>query len=73
MICADDASGNARLAGMEKDLHMKGHDYNTSLTIFFISYAGAEPFTNLLLKRITPRVFFTSVVLLWGESCMRCH
>lgn len=46
---------------------MKGHDYNIALTIFFISYAGAEPFTNLILKKITPRVFFTSVVFIWGE------
>lgn len=29
--------GNARLAGMEPDLNMKGHDYNNSLTIFFVS------------------------------------
>lgn len=39
-------AGNARLAGMEKDLDMSGHDYNVALTIFFVSYAGAEPFTN---------------------------
>jgi MFS family permease len=79
---------------MEKDLKMKGHDYNVgsccplshgpmgcekmqetdkvlALTIFFVSYAGAEPFTNLVLKRITPRVFFTSVVIVWG-FCMLC-
>lgn len=47
---------------------MKGHDYNVALTVFFVSYAGAEPFTNLLLKRLSPRIFFTSVVLLWGKS-----
>lgn len=29
--------GNARLAGLETDLHMVGHDYNNSLTIFFVS------------------------------------
>lgn len=28
--------GNARLAGMEDDLGMAGHDYNNSLTIFFV-------------------------------------
>merc|ERR1712230_161401 len=50
--------GNARLAGMEEDLDMGGHDYNNALTIFFISYALAEPITNVLLKRLTPRVFF---------------
>jgi MFS family permease len=31
-----------------------------------ISYALAEPVTNVLLKRLTPRVFFTAIILLWG-------
>lgn len=45
---------------------MKGHDYNNALTIFFVSYAGAEPVTNVLLKRLTPRVFFTGIIIMWG-------
>lgn len=60
------STGNARLAGMEDDLGMGGHDYNNTLTIFFISYALAEPITNVLLKRLTPRIFFTGIILLWG-------
>jgi MFS family permease len=55
---------------MEQDLNMKGHDYNMSLTIFFISYALAEPVTNVLLKRFTPRVFFTGIILVWGLCAM---
>lgn len=51
---------------MEADLDMAGHDYNNALTIFFVSYALAEPITNVLLKRYTPRVFFTVIILLWG-------
>jgi len=51
---------------MEESLNMTGHDYNNTLTIFFISYALAEPVTNVLLKRMTPRVFFTAIILLWG-------
>lgn len=59
--------GNARLAGMEEDIGMTGsHDYNNTLTIFFVSYALAEPVTNILLKRFTPRIFFTAIILLWG-------
>lgn len=61
--------GNARLAGLEEDLGMEGHDYNNTLTIFFISYALAEPATNVLLKRLTPRVFFTAIIVSWG-ICM---
>ncbi|KAK1534850.1 major facilitator superfamily transporter [Colletotrichum costaricense] len=58
--------GNARLAGMEDDLKMSGTDYNMSLTIFFISYAVFEPATNALLKRLTPRIFFTGIIIVWG-------
>jgi hypothetical protein len=29
--------GNARLAGFEKDLALKGYDYNTVLSVFYIS------------------------------------
>jgi MFS family permease len=58
--------GNARLAGMESDLNMSGTDYNLSLTIFFISYAVFEPLTNALLKRLTPRIFFTIIIVVWG-------
>ena len=41
-----------------------------NLTRFqFISYALAEPATNVLLKRMTPRVFFTLIIITWG-ICM---
>lgn len=43
-----------------------GMQYNISLTIFFISYAIFEPLTNALLKRLTPRIFFTAIVFSWG-------
>ncbi|KIW30858.1 uncharacterized protein PV07_02551 [Cladophialophora immunda] len=58
--------GNARLAGLEDDLGMKGHDYNNALTVFFVSYAIAEAMTNVLLKRLTPRIFFMGIMVLWG-------
>ncbi|KAF2017964.1 MFS general substrate transporter [Aaosphaeria arxii CBS 175.79] len=58
--------GNARVAHMEKAIGMTGRDYNDALTIFFISYAGAEPLTNIVLKRYSPRWFFTGIILAWG-------
>lgn len=58
--------GNARLVDMEEDLGMVKGDYNMALTIFFISYAVFEPLTNALLKRLTPRIFFTAIIVAWG-------
>lgn len=61
--------GNAKVAvpvKMETSLKMHGRDYNNALTIFFVSYAAAEPLTNIVLKRYTPRYFFTGIIILWG-------
>jgi MFS family permease len=58
--------GNARVAKIEVTLHMKPRDYLNALTIFFISYAGFEPLTNIAIKRFSPRVFFTAIILAWG-------
>lgn len=45
---------------------MDGSKYNMALSIFFISYAAFEPTTNALLKSVTPRIFFTAIVVIWG-------
>lgn len=45
---------------------MVSGDYNMALTIFFISYAIFEPLTNMALKRLTPRIFFTAIIVIWG-------
>jgi MFS family permease len=51
---------------MEEDLNMSRTDYNMTLSVFFIGYAVFEPFANALLKLMTPRVFFTLIILFWG-------
>lgn len=38
MVLPANDLGNARLAGLERDLKLKGYDYNSLLSIFFISY-----------------------------------
>lgn len=68
--------GNARLEGMEKDLHLTPGNYFASLSIFFVSYALAEPLTNVLLRRFRPSIFIPGIMILWG-ICMTsmglCH
>jgi len=44
------AIGNAKIAGLEKDLHMQGYDFNIALTIFYVFYIAADIPSNLALK-----------------------
>ncbi|KAG2001981.1 high-affinity nicotinic acid transporter [Coprinopsis cinerea AmutBmut pab1-1] len=45
------AIGNARVAGLEKDLGMSGSDFNKALTVFYIFYTASDIPSNLILKR----------------------
>ncbi|KAI1849164.1 hypothetical protein JX265_012798 [Neoarthrinium moseri] len=59
--------GNARLAGLEKDLGMTGtYDYNTLLSIFYISYIVFEIPSNLACKWIGPGWFIPFLSLCFG-------
>ncbi|KAL8293321.1 hypothetical protein RQP46_000022 [Phenoliferia psychrophenolica] len=55
--------GNARLNGLEKDLNMKGFDYNIALTA---SYCLFEVPANLMLKKLRPSIWLASITLVWG-------
>ena len=56
MFCFLDRAnvGNARLAGMERDLGMSGSDYNILLTAFYVAYIVFELPSNLLCKVVGP-------------------
>ena len=45
---------------------MSNGQYNAALSLFFVSYAGFEPITNILLKRLKPSIFIPAIMLLWG-------
>jgi len=44
-------TGNAKIEGLTKDLHMTGDQYNIALSIFFIPYILAEVPSNMILER----------------------
>ncbi|GKU11407.1 unnamed protein product, partial [Fusarium langsethiae] len=58
--------GNARLAGLEEDLGMKGSDYNLVLSVFYISYIIFEIPANLLCKYMGPGWFIPLTSLGFG-------
>ncbi|XWX00450.1 hypothetical protein V2A60_008470 [Cordyceps javanica] len=59
--------GNARVAGMEKDLSLSSDQYQWLLTIFYIFYIIAEPLT-LMYKAVSPRKWVPLLVLGWGAA-----
>ncbi|KAI1436534.1 MFS transporter [Xylaria sp. CBS 124048] len=72
LFCFIDRSniGNARLAGLEKDLGLKGYDYNTVLSIFYISYIIFEIPSNLACKWMGPGWFLPAITLGFGISSL---
>ncbi|ODQ55156.1 MFS general substrate transporter [Saitoella complicata NRRL Y-17804] len=58
--------GNARIAGMETDLDLKGYRFNIALTVFYVFYVVVEIPSNLILKRVGPKLYLPGLVGLFG-------
>lgn len=58
--------GNARLLGLEEDLHMDGNDFNVALFMFFIPYILLEVPCNLAMKKVKPSVWLSGLILGFG-------
>lgn len=58
--------GNARLANLEEDLNMHGLQYNVSLAVFFPFYVLAEIPSNLMMKRTSPSIWLSFIMVWWA-------
>jgi sugar phosphate permease len=58
--------GNARIAGLQKDLHMTDQQYQICLTVLYVPYIAAELPANLLLRKIGPKTLMPTLLTLWG-------
>ncbi|CAL1713318.1 unnamed protein product [Somion occarium] len=58
--------GNARVAGLQADLHLTDHQYQVAVTVTFVPYIAAELPSNLLLRRIGPSLLMPSLLVIWG-------
>ncbi|KPV77692.1 uncharacterized protein RHOBADRAFT_41688 [Rhodotorula graminis WP1] len=63
--------GNARLAGLEKDLKLKGYDYNILLTAFYVAYVVFEFPAQVVNKWIGPGKMIPILSFLFG-LCSLC-
>lgn len=53
--------GNARLFGLEADTGLVGNQYNIALLLFFVPYILFEVPSNLVLKKMRPRIWLPSI------------
>ncbi|KAI6041325.1 major facilitator superfamily domain-containing protein [Pisolithus marmoratus] len=58
--------GNAKLYNMETALHLTDTQYLLCLTIFFVSYAIFEVPSNIVLKRLRPSRWLSTLMVGWG-------
>lgn len=63
--------GNARIQGLEKDLHLTGNQFNIALVVFFIPFILLEAPTNIGMKRFSPRLWLSGQTLLLGNFTVR--
>ncbi|KAJ7472761.1 major facilitator superfamily domain-containing protein [Mycena latifolia] len=58
--------GNARVAGLQKELNMSNKEYTIALTLTYVGYVSSELPSNLVLKRIGPNLLLPTIMILWG-------
>jgi MFS family permease len=58
--------GNAKTAGLEKSLNLKGNQYNLILSIFFIPYVLTAPFLGILGKKYGPNRVLPCMMFAFG-------
>ncbi|KAL6884402.1 major facilitator superfamily domain-containing protein [Trichoderma evansii] len=58
--------GNAKVAGLGKDLHLSGTQYNIAVTLFFIPYSLLEVPSNIILKLTRPSIWISLMMFSWG-------
>jgi len=58
--------GNAKIAGLEQTLHLRGDQFNTVLAVFYVTYILVELPSNVALKKLKPNRWIPLIVCLWG-------
>ncbi|TIC90881.1 putative transporter [Colletotrichum higginsianum] len=62
--------GNAKIIGMEEDLGISNSQYNQGLAVFYATYIASELPSNLVLKKVSPRIWLPFLTCAWGIVTM---
>jgi hypothetical protein len=66
--------GNARIQGLEKELHMdpKSNQFNVALSLFWVTYILIEIPSNMILKNVSPPIYLGGTTVLYGMFLGYC-
>ncbi|KAG9244109.1 putative MFS transporter [Calycina marina] len=62
--------GNAKTYGLETDLKISDSQYDTGLAVYYATYIVSEIPSNLVLKKVSPRIWLPLLTIAWGIVTM---
>ncbi|KAG9235087.1 major facilitator superfamily domain-containing protein [Amylocarpus encephaloides] len=62
--------GNAKPYGLEKDVKMTDHQYDTGLAVYYATYIASEIPSNLILRKVSPKIWLPALTVMWGIVTM---
>lgn len=62
--------GNAKIQGLTIELKITGPQYNFALLIFFVPYILLEVPSNIILRKMAPSTWLSTLIFFWGVAAM---
>ncbi|ORY16425.1 major facilitator superfamily domain-containing protein [Clohesyomyces aquaticus] len=62
--------GNAKILGLQTSIHINDHQYAIGLCVFYPTYIASELPSNLVMKKMSPKVWLPFLTALWGLLTM---
>ncbi|EEB09497.2 nicotinic acid plasma membrane transporter [Schizosaccharomyces japonicus yFS275] len=62
--------GNAKVAGLPEDLHLKGNQFNVATSIFYATFIVFEMPTTLLMKRFQPKQTLSFIIFAYSITTL---
>lgn len=62
--------GNAKTYGLEASLKMTDYQYDTGLAVFYATYIVSEIPSNLVLRKVSPKIWLPVLTVFWGIVTM---
>jgi len=60
------ALAQARLNNLERDLHMKGQNFNTAVSVLTVGYVLMQIPSNMLITRVRPSRYLAACMIVWS-------